>query len=496
MDEVHSLTAEAVGRYGLVGVAVAVIRPGLPPVMACQGIMDTSSGQAVTADTVFRIASVTKTMTAIGLLQLHEAGRFGLDDPVNQHLKGFQLQPPPGGPPVTFRHLLTHTAGIGELPQIADALRPAARGLAPPGAPATDLAALYHGVLRPEVAAGTKWAYANHGFAVAGQLVQDLSGVPLPEYMRERLFDRLGMASSDYVRSDRVAGTVAVGHRWRGGRLRPVADYDRSLLGAGAVRSTLVDMASYGQALLHGGVGEHGRILAPGTLQLMWSPQYSPDPRIPGMGLGFFLDRLGEYRVVGHDGNLPGFAAGLLLAPHEGLGVVVLTNTATLFGVHLLARSVLRALLGVPDPASLLPRGEVAHRPWRWDQLVGFYAPAPGLLTNVRAWPMLGGEVQVLVRHRQLLVRALSPMAGLRRGLQAYPTDPEDPLVFAIDAGGLVVPLAFQPDASGQAAVLAVGYPLLATLRRRPAWRSSRVRLQALGVAAAAGLASRRASHR
>jgi CubicO group peptidase (beta-lactamase class C family) len=207
-------------------------------------------------------------------------------------------------------HLLTHTAGIGELPWVADVLHPAARGMARPGAPAVDLAGLYQGVLRAEINAGTKWAYANHGFAVAAQLIQDLSGVPLPRYMREHLFDPLGMGSSDYVRSDRVAGAVAVGHQWKRGRLRPLADYDRSLLGPGAVCSTLADMARYAQALLQGGVGEGGRVLEPETLQVMWSPQYSPDPRIPGIGLGFFLDRLGGHREVGHDGNLPGFASG------------------------------------------------------------------------------------------------------------------------------------------------------------------------------------------
>jgi CubicO group peptidase (beta-lactamase class C family) len=107
-------------------------------------------------------------------------------------------------------------------------------------------------------------------------------------------------------------------------------------------------MAGYAQALLQGGVGEGGRILRSDTLQQIWSTHYRPDPRIPGMGLGFFLDRLGKHRVVGHDGNLPGFAAGLLLAPEEGLGVVALTNTATPFGMHLLTSSVLGKLLGCP----------------------------------------------------------------------------------------------------------------------------------------------------
>jgi CubicO group peptidase (beta-lactamase class C family) len=143
VDNIGSLVVEAAGRHGLAGVAVAAVGPGVPPTMVCQGAADASGGRPVDPDTVFRVASVTKTMTAIGLMQLQEAGCFGLDDPVNDYLSAFQIQPPPGGPPVTFRHLLTHTAGIGELPRIADALRPAARGLARPGTPPADLAALF-----------------------------------------------------------------------------------------------------------------------------------------------------------------------------------------------------------------------------------------------------------------------------------------------------------------------------------------------------------------
>jgi hypothetical protein len=93
----------------------------------------------------------------------------------------------------------------------------------------------------------------------------------------------------------------------------------------------------------------------------------------------------------------------------------------------------------VPDPAAELPQRTVVERPQQYKQLAGFYAPDPGLLTNVRTWQLFGGELQVLVRHRQLLVRAPSPMAELRRGLRLHPTDSEDPLVFAADAGGLVV---------------------------------------------------------
>lgn len=148
------------------------------------------------------------------------------------------------------------------------------------------------------------------------------------------------------------------------------------------------------------------------------------------------------------------------------------------------------------DDAAELQQRTLADQPHRWGPLTGFCTPDPGLLTNVRSWQLFGGELQVLMRHRQLLVRALSPMAELRRGPRLYPIDPEDPLAFAADAGGLVVPLAFRlgPKRTGKG--LAVGYPALVALHRRPAWRSSRVRLRAFTLARAAGPAYRQARHR
>ena len=494
MEEIGSLIDRAAGSGGLAGVAAAVVRPGQPPTMQCVGDADVSTARPVDPDTVFRIASVTKTMTAIGLMQLHGAGRFQLDDPVNGYLTAFRIGERSGWPEVTFRHLLTHTAGIGEIPRLADVIHPAAFGTGKPGSASADLASLYHGVLRPEVPAGTKWAYANHGFAVAGQLLQDISGVPLPEYMREHVLDPLRMARTDYLRSDRVTEAAATGYRRRKGRLQAVRDYDLSLLGPGGVRSTLSDMARYAEALLRGGAGEEGFVLRPGTLAEMWSPQFSPDPRIPGMGLAFFRHDFDGHRVVGHAGNLPGFASALLLAPDDGVGVVVLTNTATLVGAHLLAEACLRSELGLPDPATRLPRPGVPEHPEAWHGLTGYYAPPPGLLTNVRTWPLLGGEVQVVTRNGHLLARALVPVPYLRGGARLYPVDAGDPMVFQVNAGRMVVPVVFRPAAGGHE--MCVGHPVLATLRGRPGWRSSRVRLRAVAGAAAAGAAIRWARRR
>ena len=158
----------------------------------------------------------------------------------------------PGAPEVTFRHLLTHTAGIGELPRIGDVTSRTAWGSGRPYAPASDLAALYRGVLRTEVPAGSKWAYANHGFAVLGQLVEDMAGGPFAEHMREHVLQPLGMANTDYVRSERVSDALATGYHWMFGRFRPLKDYDLTLLGPGSVLSSVNDMARYAEWLAHG----------------------------------------------------------------------------------------------------------------------------------------------------------------------------------------------------------------------------------------------------
>jgi CubicO group peptidase (beta-lactamase class C family) len=348
---------------------------------------------------------------------------------------------------------------------------------------------VYRGTIRTEVAAGSKWAYANHGFVVLGQLVEDISGEPFSEHMRRRLFDPLGMASTEYLRTERTAGDVATGYHWLFGRYRSVRDYDLSILGAGAVLSSLTDMATYAAWLAYGAAGTPSDVLAPGTLEEMMAPQYAIDPRLSGLGLAFFLGRIGEHPVVGHDGNIPGFASTLLVAPEEKLGVVVLTNTATLLGAGQLGAMVMRSLLGVADPMAGRQGAGVLERPHLWGDLVGYYAPRPGFLTNLRAWQMLGGEVQVVIRQRHLTITALSPVGQLRRGLRLQAADHADPLRFSFEYDGQLVQIAFGRGDNGQVDRVAIGRPVSVMLHRRPTWRSSGLRLR---LFAAAGLVALR----
>ena len=440
--DLRSLAVEAARGSGLGGVAVALVANGEPPIVACVGLADRRHGRPIDPRTAFRIASISKTLTAIGVMQLRDGGLLRLDDPVNDYLKRFRIEVPRGAPDVTFRHLLTHTSGIGELPKVSDLVRPAAWGAGRPNAPPADLGELYGGVLRAEVAPGSKWAYANHGYAVLGQLVEDISGTAFAEHMRERVLRPIGMADADYLRSDRLTDQVATGYRWVGRRFGPVAEYEMTLLAPGAVRSSLDDMIRYTSWLLASRVTPSDSVLAATTLREMMSPQFSVDERLPSaMGLAFFLDRVGAHLVCGHDGNTPGFASALLLAPDDGIGAIALTNTSSFIGAHQLAATCLRTALGEPDPAGNLPRPDVPSRPHVWPELLGPYAPHPGLLTNLRSWQLLGGEVEVFVRDRRLFVRALSPLPRLRRGIELHAIDDTDPYLFAADVDGLVIPV-------------------------------------------------------
>src|SRR5258708_18910923 len=105
MGDLRRLVIEASRRRGLGGVAVGVVRKDEPAAVECLGLADRVSGRQVDSDTVFRIASISKTLTAIAVMQLRDQGRFALDDPVNPSLETIRIEPPSGAPQVTFRHL-------------------------------------------------------------------------------------------------------------------------------------------------------------------------------------------------------------------------------------------------------------------------------------------------------------------------------------------------------------------------------------------------------
>ncbi len=500
LADADRLAIATLNEHTLSGLALGVVKDGELVYARGFGIAE-APGRAVTPDTVFRIGSISKTFTAVAVMQLVEEGRLGLDDPVNDHLRAFRIEHSDSStPPVTARHLLTHTAGLGELRRPTDLLRPTIGLAVKRGKRQPTLAEYYAPSLRAEVRPGTKWAYANHGFAALGQLVEDVVGCPFPEYMLERVFEALGMRHTDFLRSERVHGELAVGYALKRGRLRAVKDTEIVVAPAGSIFSSVRDMALYVAALTGGGANAHGRILRPETLRELLTPQLPTDERLPSMGLSFFLDRFGGYRVAGHDGGWPGFTSSFLTAPDDGLGVMAFTNTSVAIATHTLAGSLLRQLLGVPPEERELPRPDVPEQPHVWPELTGLYKPLPGLNTNFRWWSLLGGEVEVVVRDGHLAVRALSQAKPLRKGLRLYPLDASDPLLYALCHDEFQVPVLFRRGAGGEvdSVVAGAGAGGFLELRRRPRASSLRVwgRAGAAGAAVALVRAGRRARAR
>ena len=433
-------------RHPAVGLAVGVVRDGTFEFHG-HGLADIASNTPVTADTVFRIGSITKTFTAIAVIQLWEQGLVDLDAPANDYLKAYQLIPAEDSfRPATLRHLLTHTAGIPDVRHVSDLLHASltpSDGRPPVlsvdfGEMLPSLAEYYRGGLRVVVEPGSAFAYSNHGYATLGQIVEDVSGIPLGCYFRERIFEPLGMADSSLVRTDRVASRLATGYALGRRGARPVSDRDWIGAGAGGICSTASDLARFVAALLGGGVNEHGRILEPATLATMFDAHYQPDKRLPGMGLGFFRAEAARHQLVLHDGILPGFNSEILVAPNDGIGVIGLTNgsPSAFAWLHVELGWLVRHLLGVPkDPVW----SQVPHHPEVWAELCGRYA-FPPRIADLRQRLMLGGGAEVVVQGGRLLLRLLTPVPALYRGLPLEPNDQTDPYLFRLDLSGFAMP--------------------------------------------------------
>jgi CubicO group peptidase (beta-lactamase class C family) len=395
--------------------------------------------------------------------------------------------------PATVRHLLTHTAGVGYWRRLSDLLQPGVGSGDRAGRrPVPPLADYYRKGLPVEVEPGTKWVYSNHGFAVLGQIVEDVSGEPLDRYLRDHVFRPLGMEHTDLIRSERIRPHLATGYVLRSRGLKTVADREVPTPGGGGVYSSAGDMARYVGALLRDGAGPHGPVLQSGTLASMFQPHFRVDSRLPGMGLAFELGEEGGHRTAGKTGIVSGFLSATVLAPDDGIGVFTLGNTGGLSGrgaPEPVTSALLRRVLGLPDEAI---RGGLLARPETWGELCGWYSPDPGLVTNLTVRALFGAGVEVTVHDGHLMLKPLTPIPAIRRGLRLYPDDPDDPRVFRAEFPeyGMAFHVAFAGESAEGAATARLALEVM-SFRKRPDLRNPRRCVNAAAAAGAVTLALR-----
>lgn len=482
---------EILSCHPAVGMAVGVVRHGRLELFFGDGVSSIATGAAVTEDTVFRIGSITKTFTAVAVMQLREQGLVDLDAPASHYLRAFKLVPDrEDWRPTTVRQLLTHTGGVPEQAHPLDIVRKDYGETVALGQRVPSLAEYYRGGLRVRVEPGTSFIYGDHSFAALGQIVEDVSGQPLDAYLREHIFSPLGMVDTDFRRSAHVTSMLATGYRLT--RRGPVVVPDRGIIpgAAGSIYSTTRDMARYVAALLAGGASEHGSILTPATVTTMFSPQYQPDPRLPGIGISFFRGDLGGHGAVEHQGIVPGFNSQIWLAPDDNTAVLAFTNgspQAVMWMPHEFGQ-LLASLIGAERATA---QSDVPQRPDVWAELCGWYGnPMP--LTDVRSRMFFGAGLEVFVRRGELRLRSLSPIPALYRGFALRPADTRDAYLFATDAFGRI---AFSRDSAPGAVSLTLELMPI-TLRKQPDSRNPRRRALraagALAIMTAAVLTGRR----
>jgi CubicO group peptidase (beta-lactamase class C family) len=256
------------------------------------------------------------------------------------------------------------------------------------------------------------------------------------------------MERTDVRRSARVRGELATGYALKRRGLRPARAIDVGTPAAGAVFSTIPDLAAYAAMLLDGGRG----VLSDETIAMAFEPHYRPCATHPGIGLSFFRDTRGDHRIVGHGGDVPGFATAFLLAPDDGVGVIACGNNGHP-AVGLAAHRALCALLGVDAGP---PRGRPL-RPEKWGDLVGRYRPDPGALTNARMLYL--GAVKLAIRRRKLVLWTPAAWLVHERAFEMLPAD-DDGRIYVIDTerfGPPPIAVHVESQADGRPTTIHVG---------------------------------------
>ncbi len=272
----------------------------------------TGTPEPATADLQYRIGSITKTFTAVLVMQLRDEGTLDLGDRLDAHLPGV------GYGDRTLRSLLSHASGMQSEPAGPWWERS-------PGVSFDDLAAAIDDSMAAHPA-GATFHYTNLAYALLGEVVARHRATTWWQAVQQRILEPLGMSRTSYLPEAPVAGGYSVHHFANTLDAEPAQDTG-AMAPAGQLWSTVSDLASYAGFLMDG----HLDVLAAGTLAEMATPQSGSlaGAALGGYGLGFRLRRAGSGVLLGHTGSMPGFLAMLFVDRGRGTGAVALANGTT-----------------------------------------------------------------------------------------------------------------------------------------------------------------------
>ncbi len=449
-DGVHALTKTdvdawldgfmpyAITNAEIVGAVVTVVKDGEILTSRGFGYADLESRTPVDGyETIFRPGSVSKLFAWTAVMQLVEQGKIDLDEDVNAYLD-FKI-PDAFDKPITVRHLMTHTAGFEEvlrnliakdpdhLMSLGDYLKDSIPGrMFPPG----------------EVP-----GYSNYGTALAGYIVERISGEPFADYIDNHIFQPLGMTHSTFEMPlpEKFKDDMSSGYE---NRADGKAGYYELIPAspAGALAASGADMGRFMIAHLNDG----GPLLKPETARMMHETIDQHTPPLGAMVLGFYQQNRGDLRSIGHGGDTNFFHSDLSLFLDKDVGLFVSFNSSGTGGGTLM----LREKLANEFALRYFPEAEIPFEP-RLDTakehgalVVGVYESSRTSASNFAALARFLGQIKITMNEDDDLVVALGPLAMRWREVEPFVwrhTDGPERLAVKLGDDGKVEHLTFEP---------------------------------------------------
>ncbi len=340
LSQIGTRMKSLVDEGEMVGAVTLVARNGKVFHLEATGFQDLETRKPMRTDTIFDVRSVTKIVTAVALMTLIEEGKLALNDPVEKYLPEFKRTNRASGSPdsITIHHLLTHTSGLpsSRPAEIEDITIKRDRTL-------SDVVILL-AKQEPEFAPGTQFRYASSGFAILGRIIEVASGKRYEQFVKERVFDPLGMRDSFFFIPADKRARVAPVYRRHDGKLEKWQEIDEYTQRAKysapefGMYSTAEDLAAVCQMMLNGGTFRGRRILSPMSVAVMTSNHttnikstVTQRPAHHGLGWGLSGDPMDDFPLTspGSYGHNGAFGSIIWIDPQEGLVRIFLEH---LFG--------------------------------------------------------------------------------------------------------------------------------------------------------------------
>ncbi|MDA0985987.1 MAG: serine hydrolase [Bacteroidetes bacterium] len=280
------------------------------------GFEDAKKTKLATANTIYRVGSVSKLFTDIAIMQLVEKNEIDIDLPVSNYLPDFKPENS-FNKNITLRHLMTHRSGLVRESPVGSYFDPTAPSIK------NSVESIYKSKIVYEP--GTKTKYSNAAINTVGYVLEKIKQQPFDEYISENLLNKIGMTNSSFHPTTKIKESLADAVMWSyDGRETPAPTFRLGIAAAGNLYCSVNEAAKFIKMLASEGMVGNNKIISSSTLNEMYKVQFSKDKS--GFGIGFAINQLDGFKKVGHGGAVFGFATSLSYLPEKKIGVIVASS--------------------------------------------------------------------------------------------------------------------------------------------------------------------------